>query len=59
MCKDKSSVVIDSTGLPNEINMPVSDCGYHNGGIEYETRLILAVERESERPLYFRYVAGR
>jgi hypothetical protein len=55
VCKDKSSVVIDSTGLPNEINMPVSDWGYHNGGIEYETRLILAVERGSERPLYFRW----
>ena len=56
--KDKSSIVIDSTGLPNEINMPVSDWGYHNGGIEFETRLILAVDRESELPLYFRYVAG-
>jgi len=58
VCKDKSGVVIDSTGLPNQINMPVTDWGYHNGGIEYETRLILAIDRQSERPLYFRYVAG-
>ncbi len=58
VCKDKSGVVIDSTGLPNEIDMPVTDWGHHNGGIAFETRLILAVERESERPLYFRYVAG-
>jgi len=58
VCTGKSSVVIDSTGLPNEINMSVTDWGYHNGGIEYETRLILAVERLSELPLYFRYVAG-
>jgi hypothetical protein len=56
--KGASSVVIDSTGLPNEINMAVTDWGHHNGGIEYETRLILAVERESKRPLYYRYVAG-
>ena len=57
-CNGESGVVIDSTGLPNEINMPVTDWGYHGGGIEYETRLILAINRESERPLYFRYVAG-
>jgi transposase len=56
--KDESGVVIDSTGLPNEIDMPISDWGHHNGGIAFETRLILAVDRESERPLYFRYVAG-
>jgi len=56
--KEESGVVIDSTGLPNEINMSVTDWGYHNGGIEFETRLILAVDSESERPLYFRYVAG-
>ena len=53
-----SGVVIDSTGLPNEINMPITAWGYHGGGIEYETRLILAVNKETERPLYFRYVAG-
>jgi transposase len=58
VCKDESGVIIDSTGLPNEIDMPVTDWGHHNGGIAFETRLILAVDRESERPLYFRYVAG-
>lgn len=57
--KDASNgVVIDSTGLPNEINMPVTDWGHHNGGIAFETRLILAIDRASELPLYFRYVAG-
>jgi transposase len=56
--KEESGVVIDSTGLPNEIDMPISDWGHHNGGIAFETRLILAVDRQSERPLYFRYVAG-
>ena len=52
------SIVIDSTGLPNEINMSVTDWGYHNGGIEFETRLILAIDKDSQKPLYFRYVAG-
>ena len=38
--------------------MSVTDWGYHNGGIEYETRLILAVDQTSKMPLYFRYVAS-
>jgi hypothetical protein len=58
ICKGKTGVLIDSTGLPNEINMDVTGWGHHNGGIEKETRLILAVEKGSEQPLYFRYVSG-
>ena len=38
--------------------MSVTNWGYHNGGIEYETRLILAVDQLTKLPLYFRYVAG-
>jgi transposase len=58
VCPNDAGVVIDSTGLPNDINMPITEWGHHNGGIEFETRLILAIERESGEPLYFRYVAG-
>ena len=56
--KNESGVVIDSTGLPNQINMAVTHWGHHNGGIAFETRLILAIDRESELPLFYRYVAG-
>jgi hypothetical protein len=58
VCGDKSGLVIDSTGLENQINMPITAWGHHNGGIEMETRLILAVAKETKMPLYFRYVAG-
>ena len=58
VCVDKTGLIIDSTGLENQINMPITAWGYHNGGIEMETRLILAVAKESKMPLYFRYVAG-
>ena len=58
ICGEKSSLIIDSTGLPNQVNMPITDWGYHDGGIEKETRLILAIEKEKKTPLYFRYVAG-
>lgn len=58
ICTDKSSLIIDSTGLQNQVNMPITKWGYHNGEIDKETRLILAVEKETKMPLYFRYVAG-
>ena len=58
VCGDKTSLVIDSTGLPNQVNMPITDWGHHDGKIEMETRLILAVAKETKTPLYFRYVAG-
>jgi transposase len=58
VCSDRTGLIIDSTGLENQINMPITAWGYHNGGIEMETRLILAVAKESKMPLYFRYVAG-
>jgi transposase len=58
ICGDKSGLIIDSTGLPNQVNMPITNWGHHDGGIEKETRLILAVEKETKMPLYFRYVTG-
>jgi len=57
-CNGSSGLVIDSTGLPNRVDMPITSWGYHDGGIEKETRLILAIEKETKMPLYFRYVAG-
>lgn len=51
-------VIIDSTGLPNEMDSPVSKFGYHGGNTEQETRLIMVVEHKTQTPLYFRYVAG-
>ena len=57
-CGEKASIIIDSTGLENQINMPITAWGHHDGSIEMETRLILAVCKETKMPLYFRYVAG-
>ena len=58
VCKDEPSLIIDSTGLPNQVDMPITAWGHHDGGIEKETRLILAVEKDTKMPLYFRYIAG-
>ena len=54
----ETDVIIDSTGLPNEIDMSISQFGNHGGTSEQETRLILVVEPTTRKPLYFRLVSG-
>ena len=58
MTGEKTGVIIDSTGLPNEIDFPLSAWSNHGGESEREARLIMVVERYSGMPLYFRYLAG-
>ena len=53
-----SGVLVDSTGLPNDIHIPITAVNNHNHVISNEARLILVVDRKSGLPLYFRYVAG-
>jgi transposase len=53
-----SNVALDSTGLPNEINIPLTEYGYHGGGVELETRLVMVIDQITKKPLYFRLVAG-
>ena len=55
---DKIGVIVDSTGLPNEIDFPLSAWGNHGGESERETRLLMVVDRTSGHPLYFNYKAG-
>jgi len=52
------NVLIDSTGLPNDIHFEYSQINNHNGVISREARLIYVVERNTGLPVYFRYVAG-
>ena len=53
-----TGVLVDSTGLPNDIQIPITAVNNHNHVISNEARLILVVDRKSGLPLYFRYVAG-
>jgi hypothetical protein len=52
------NVLIDSTGLPNDIHFEYTQVNNHNGVISREARLIYVVERNTGLPVYFRYVAG-
>ena len=51
-------VLIDSTGMPNDIHFPLTAINTHNGTTSNETRLLLVVDRSSGMPLFFRYNAG-
>jgi transposase len=54
----KNGVIIDSTGLPNDISFPLTAFGHHAGNIEKEARLLMVVDKDNSQPLYFRYMPG-
>ena len=51
-------ILIDSTGLPNSIHFPLTAISNHNGKISNEIRLIYVVQRNTNLPIFFRYVPG-
>jgi hypothetical protein len=53
-----NAILIDSTGLPNDIKMPITGVNNHNGNISIEARLIYVVQQKTGLPLFFRYVSG-
>lgn len=57
VCNDPA-IIIDSTGLPNDIKMNLTQISNHNGDINNEARLVTAVQRDSGYPLMFRAVPG-
>ena len=58
-CKNnQAGVLIDSSGLPNDICFPLTAVNTHNGVTSNEARLLLVVDRKTGTPLFFRYNAG-
>jgi hypothetical protein len=55
---DEVKVIIDSSGLPNSSHMDITAVSNHNGKISDEVRLILVVNKDTNLPLYMRYVPG-
>jgi hypothetical protein len=51
-------VLVDSTGLPNDIRFPLTAINSHGGEISNEARLVLVLDKKSGMPIYFRYAAG-
>ena len=52
------NVLVDSTGLPNNIHFPLTAVSNHNGKISNEIRLIYVTQEETGIPVYLRYVSG-
>ena len=57
ICNDPA-IVIDSTGLPNDIDIELTNISNHNGKISNEVRMVSAVQRDSGYPLIFRAIPG-
>lgn len=55
--KDKG-ILIDSSGIPNNIHFPLTAVSTHNGKISNEVRLIAITQKSTGLPLLFRYVPG-
>lgn len=55
--QDKN-ILIDSSGLPNNIHFPLTEKNVHNGKVSNEIRLIFVVQKSTGLPLYYRTVPG-
>jgi len=51
-------VIIDTTGLPNGINLPFNVWGYNDGETDKQIRFLFVVDKNTSLPLYFRYLPG-
>lgn len=52
------NLLIDSSGLPNGIHMPLTSTNVHNGKVSREVRLIFVVQRKTGLPLFYQAVPG-
>jgi len=52
------NILVDSTGLPNSIHLPLTALRSQDGEVSKETRLICVVQQNTGLPLYFRYCPG-
>ena len=52
------NILIDSSGLPNNIHFPLTCMNVHNGKVNNEVRLIFVVQQSTGIPLYYRAVPG-
>jgi transposase len=53
-----NTVLIDSIGVPNDIQMPITKVSNHNGIISNEFRIIHVIDKDSSFPLYLKCIPG-
>ncbi len=54
----KEGIIVDATSLPNQIHMPLTDWGRSGEEIDMQIRFLLAVDKQTGLPLYFRALPG-
>ena len=52
------SIIIDSTGLPNACDIPITRVSKHKGEINIEFRMIALVQKSTGFPLFYKIVEG-
>ncbi|MDE7185992.1 MAG: transposase [Lachnospiraceae bacterium] len=57
VCNDPA-ILIDSTGMPNNIHFPLTAISNHNGRISREARMTTIIQRDTGYPLMFRITPG-
>lgn len=56
--KTGSSLVLDTTSIPNQIHMPLTNWGLNCEEIDKQIRFLLVVDKKSKLPLFFRLLPG-
>lgn len=54
----KQGVIIDSTALPNQIDIPFTSWGYNDGSIDKQIKFFYVAEKETGMPIYYRCMPG-
>ena len=57
-CSPDKNILIDSSGLPNAIRIPLTRTNVHNGKVSNEIRLIFVVQKKTGLPLFYMAVPG-
>ena len=52
------NILIDSSGLPNAIRIPLTRINVHNGKVSNEIRLIFVVQKKTGLPIFYMAVPG-
>lgn len=55
---DPVAFIIDSTGAPNSVHMPITGISNHEGEIKMEVRVVLVCRKSDRMPLLARYIPG-
>lgn len=57
VCSDPA-ILIDSTGMPNNIHFPLTAISNHNGKLSRDARMTTIIQRDTGYPLMFRITPG-